>query len=169
VTLGGLAQWLVLAVALQRLGELALARRNTKKLLAAGGLESGAGHYWLIVGLHGGWLAAIFATIPPDAAVNWWLASTFALLQIGRIWVLASLGQYWTTRIITVPGAPLVRRGPYRWIRHPNYLIVAGEIALLPLAFGAWRIALGFSVANMALIAWRIRIEDRTLDSRRTA
>lgn len=169
MTLGGLAQWLVLAVALQRLGELALARRNTKKLLAAGGLESGAGHYWLIVGLHGGWLAAIFATIPPDAAVNWWLASTFALLQIGRIWVLASLGQYWTTRIITVPGAPLVRRGPYRWIRHPNYLIVAGEIALLPLAFGAWRIALGFSVANMALIAWRIRIEDRTLDSRRTA
>jgi methyltransferase len=119
--------------------------------------------------LHGGWLAAIFATIPPDAAVNWWLASTFALLQIGRIWVLASLGRYWTTRIITVPGAALVRRGPYRWIRHPNYVIVAGEIALLPLAFGAWRIALGFSIANMALIAWRIRIENRALDSRRAA
>ena len=169
MTGGGLAQWLVLAVALQRLGELALARRNSKNLLAAGGVESGAGHYWLIVGLHGGWLAAIFATIPPDAAVNWWLASTFALLQIGRIWVLASLGRYWTTRIITVPGAALVRRGPYRWIRHPNYVIVAGEIALLPLAFGAWRIALGFSIANMALIAWRIRIENRALDSRRAA
>jgi methyltransferase len=165
----GLAQWLVVAVAVQRLGELVLARRNTKNLLAAGGLESGAGHYWLIVGLHGGWLAAIFVAISPGAAVNWWLVGAFGVLQIGRIWVIASLGRFWTTRIITVPGAPLVRRGPYRWMRHPNYLIVAGEIAVLPLAFGAWRIALGFSLANMVLIAWRIRIENATLESRRTA
>ena len=165
----GLAQWLVLAITLQRLGELLLARRNTKNLLAAGGFEAGARHYKLIVGLHGGWLVAIFVAIPPGAAVNWWLVGAFAVLQIGRIWVIASLGRYWTTRIITLPGAALVRRGPYRWIRHPNYLIVAGEIALLPLAFGAWQIALGFSIANMALITWRIRVENRTLELRRTA
>jgi methyltransferase len=164
----GLAQWLIVAVAIQRLGELVLARRNTKNLLAAGGMESGADHYWLIVGLHSAWLAVIFVAISADAAVNWWLVSAFGVLQIGRIWVIASLGRFWTTRIITVPGAPLVRRGPYRWMRHPNYLIVAGEIAVLPLAFGAWRIALGFSLANMAVIAWRIRIENRALESRRT-
>jgi len=163
----GLAQWLIIAVALQRLVELLLARRNTKNLLAAGGLEIGAGHYKLIVALHGGWLVTIFATVPPGAAVNWWLVGAFLVLQAGRIWVIASLGRYWTTRIITVPGAPLVRRGPYRWLRHPNYTIVAGEIALLPLAFGAWQIALGFSIANLAVIAWRIRVEDRALESRR--
>lgn len=163
----GLAQWLVIAVALQRLAELWLARRNTKKLLAAGGWEAGAGHYKLIVGLHGGWMVTIFVAIAPDAPVHWWLIGAFAALQAARIWVIASLGRYWTTRIITLPGAPLVRRGPYRWIRHPNYLIVAGEIALLPLAFGAWEIALGFSIANLAVIAWRIKVEDRVLDPRR--
>ena len=169
MTPAGLAQWLVLAIALQRLAELAFARRNTKILLASGGREAGAGHYKLIVGLHAGWLAAIYLAIPPNAVVNWWLLGGFAVLQIGRIWVIASLDRYWTTRIVTVPSAPLVRHGPYRWIRHPNYLIVAGEIALLPLAFGAWRIALGFSIANLAVMVWRIRIEDRTLEPRRAA
>lgn len=165
----GLAQWLILAVALQRLGELLLARRNTKNLLAAGGRESGAGHYTLIVALHGGWLVAVFVAIPPETAGNGWLIAAFLVLQAGRIWVIASLGRYWTTRIISVPGAPLIRRGPYRWMRHPNYLIVAGEIALLPLAFGAWEIALGFSLANAAVLAWRIRIENQALETRRAA
>jgi methyltransferase len=165
----GLAQWLIVAVAVQRLAELLLARRNTENLLAAGGRETGAGHYKLIVALHGGWLVAIFLTVAPDATVNWWLIGAFAVLQAGRIWVIASLGRYWTTRIVTLPGAPLIHGGPYRWMRHPNYLIVAGEIALLPLAFGAWEIALGFSIANLAVTAWRIKIEDQALESRRAA
>jgi methyltransferase len=88
-------------------------------------------------------------------------------LQGWRVWVLSSLGRYWTTRIIQVPEAPLVRSGPYRLMRHPNYLGVALEIPLLPLAFGAWRLALTFGLANAALLCWRIRLEERTLAPRR--
>jgi methyltransferase len=88
-------------------------------------------------------------------------------LQGMRLWVIASLGPYWTTRIITLPNAALVRRGPYRYLRHPNYAVVIAEIAALPLAFGAWDIAVAFSALNAALIAWRIRVEDRILDPRR--
>ncbi len=90
------------------------------------------------------------------------------LLQLGRVWVVATLGPYWPTRIITLPKVPLVRRGPYRFVNHPNYLIVTGEIAVLPLAFGAWPIALVFSILNAALLFWRIRIENGTLTPRRT-
>jgi methyltransferase len=81
--------------------------------------------------------------------------------------VVASLGPYWTTRIITLPDAPLVRRGPYRFLRHPNYVVVAAEIAVLPLVFGAWPIALVFSLLNAVMLAWRIRIEEQALASRR--
>src|SRR5262249_24074026 len=95
------------------------------------------------------------------------LLAAFAILQGLRLWVLLSLGRYWTTRIITVPGAPLVRRGPYRFLRHPNYLVVAAEIAMLPLAFGAWVVAVVFSALNAALLAWRIALEDQALAPRR--
>jgi methyltransferase len=164
----GLPQAIVLLVALQRLAELALARRNTRRLLAKGACEIGAGHYPLFILLHGGWLVALFALTPADVQVLWPLVGLFALLQLGRIWVVASLGPYWTTRILTLPGAPLVRRGPYRLLRHPNYWIVTGEIALLPLAFVQWPLALVFSVLNAALLAWRIRVEDAALAPRRT-
>ncbi len=87
----------------------------------------------------------------------------FGLLQLVRLWVIASLGPHWTTRVIVQPGAPLVTRGPYRFLRHPNYAVVALEIPVLPLAFGAWRIALGFGLVNLALLAHRIRVEDRAL------
>ena len=117
--------------------------------------------------LHGAWLVAVFALVPPEAPVSWPLLALYGLLQVGRAWVLVTLGRYWTTRVITVPGAPLVRRGPYRLMRHPNYLVLAGEIAVLPLAFGAWEIALVFSLANAALLAWRIRVEDAALAPRR--
>lgn len=157
----------LLAVLAQRLAELIYARRNEARLKAAGGIEHGAGHYPLFVLLHAGWLVALWASIPAHAPANWWLLGGFAVAQLGRLWVLASLGRWWTTRIITLPGAPLVRRGPYRYVRHPNYLIVVAEIALLPLAFGAWGIALGFSLLNALLLAWRIRIEDRALADRR--
>ncbi len=159
----GPPQIAALLVAVQRLGELAYARRNTKRLMAAGAVEHGAGHYPLIVALHGAWLAALFALVPAEAPANWGLLGLYGLLQLGRLWVIASLGRRWTTRVIVVPGAPLVTRGPYRFLRHPNYLIVALEIPVLPLAFGAWQIALGFGLANLALLAQRIRVEARAL------
>ena len=88
------------------------------------------------------------------------------MLQPARLWVVLSLGRLWTTRVLSLPGAPLVRTGPYRWLRHPNYLIVTVEIAVLPLAFGAAAIAVAFSALNLALIARRIAIEDRALAPR---
>jgi len=159
----GLAQIVTLLVALQRLAELGYARRNARRLLAAGGVEHGAGHYPLFVALHGAWLAALFVLVPAEAPADWGLLGLYGLLQLGRLWVIASLGGRWTTRVIVVPGAPLVTRGPYRFLRHPNYLVVALEIPVLPLAFGAWQIALGFGLANLALLAHRIRVEERAL------
>ena len=99
--------------------------------------------------------------------MSWPLLGAFLLLQAARLWVIASLGRFWTTRVITLPGAPLVRRGPYRWLKHPNYLVVVAEIAVLPLTFGAWALALGFSLANAALLADRIRTEEKALAPRR--
>ncbi len=159
----GLAQIVTLLVALQRLAEVGYARRNARRLLAAGGVEHGAGHYPIFVALHGAWLVALFVLVPAEAPANWGLLGLYGLLQLGRLWVIASLGGRWTTRVIVVPGAPLVTRGPYRFLRHPNYLVVALEIPVLPLAFGAWHIALAFGLANLALLAHRIRVEQRAL------
>lgn len=163
-----LLQAVVLLVAVQRLAELLYAARNTRRLLRQGGREIGARHYPLLVLLHAAWLFALLVAVPADATVNWWLLVLFLALQLGRIWVIVSLGRFWTTRIITLPDTGLVRRGPYRVLRHPNYLIVALEIAVLPLAFGAWRIALAFSLLNLALLAWRIRVEESALAVRRS-
>ena len=162
----GLVQWIVVAVGLVRLAELALSHRNGSRLLARGGHEVGAGHYPLIVLLHAAWLAALFFCIPGTMVPNWLLLGSFLILQGLRVWIIASLGPYWTTRIITVPGEPLSRHGPYRWMRHPNYAVVTAEIAVLPLAFGAWPVALGFSLANAGVLAWRIAVENRVLDER---
>ncbi len=163
----GLPQVIVLLVAAQRLAELIYSRGNARRLLAEGGIEHGAGRYPLLVLLHAAWLVALFLLVPPEAAVSWLLIGAYLLLQAARLWVVASLGRFWTTRVIILPGVPLVHRGPYRWLKHPNYLVVAAEIALLPLAFGAWELALGFSLANAALLADRIRIEETALAPRR--
>jgi methyltransferase len=154
-------------VALQRLGELAYARRNTARLLAAGAHEAGRRHYPLFIILHGGWLAALVLGVPHGTQPDALLLCLFGLLQLARVWVVLSLGQYWTTRVIVPLDAPLVRKGPYRWLRHPNYAVVVGEIALLPLAFNSWPIAVMFSVLNLALLAHRTRIENRALAPRR--
>ncbi len=154
-------------VVLERLGALWYGHRNAKALLAQGGVEVGGGHYPLLVVLHAAWLGALVLFVPRDAPIDLVMLAFFVLLMAGRGWVLVSLGPYWTTRIITVPGAPLVRRGPYRYLRHPNYLIVALEIAVLPLVFDAWEIAAAFSALNLPLLAWRIRVEDRALADRR--
>jgi methyltransferase len=160
---------LVGLVALQRLAELAWAARNTRALRRAGAVEHGRGHYPLFPLLHAAWLIAILLAVPADAAPSPPALALFLVLQALRIWVILSLGRFWTTRVLTLPGAPLVRRGPYRLMRHPNYAIVAAEIALLPLVFGAWRIALVFSALDLALLLWRIRIEEAALAPRRPA
>ncbi len=163
----GAPQVIVLLVAAQRLAELIYSRGNARRLMAEGGIEHGAGRYPLLVLLHAAWLVALFFLVPPGAAVSWLLIGAYLLLQAARLWVVASLGRFWTTRVITLPGALLVHRGPYRWLKHPNYLVVAAEIAVLPLAFGVWELALGFSLANAALLADRIRIEETALAPRR--
>ena len=158
---------LLLFIVAQRLAELAWSARNTRRLLARGGREVGAGHYPLFVLLHGCWLAALALFVDADQplALPWLVA--FAILQAGRLWVIATLGPFWTTRIITVDDSPLCDRGPYRLFRHPNYLIVAGEIAVVPLAVDAIAIAIVFSLLNAALLGWRIRLEERALHDRR--
>lgn len=153
-------------VTLQRLMELVLARRNTRILIAHGGIEIGAGHYPLIVALHTAWLAGLWA-LAWNRSIDLALLGVFAGLQALRLWVLASLGERWTTRIIIVPGLPLVRKGPYRFLRHPNYLIVAAEILILPLAFGLIAYAVLFSMLNAVVLAVRIRTENRALQDER--
>ncbi len=158
---------ILLLVALQRLIEVVYAERNTRALLARGAVEIGRAHYPLIVLLHAAWLTAIVLLLPQDATIHWIPLAAFVLLQLARVWVIATLGPYWTTRIITLESAPLVRKGPYRFVRHPNYLVVAGEIAVLPLAFGEVTVAIVFTILNAAMLAWRIRQEDRALADRR--
>ena len=156
-----MAVLLLAAVTLERLAELVLARRNTAALLAQGAYEVAPGHYWLIVALHAAWLGGLWVmgwSAPIDLG---WLA-VFLMLQAGRIWVLGTLGRRWTTRIIVLPGAPLVTTGPYRFLTHPNYVVVIGEIAVLPLCLGLPWYALAFSIANAAVLWVRVRAEAAT-------
>jgi methyltransferase len=154
-------------VALQRLAELAWSDRNTARLRRLGAIEADAAGYPFFVLLHLGWLVCLALSVPAATRPYWPLLGLFALLQLGRLWVILSLGRLWTTRILTLPGVPLVRTGPFRWLRHPNYLVVMAEIAVLPLAFGAFAIAVVFSLLNLALIARRMSIEERALALRR--
>jgi methyltransferase len=160
------SQVAALLVGIQRLGELWLSRRNVRGLLAEGGHEIGAGHFPVLVAVHAGWLAAIAFATPADAPVYWPVIAAYLVVQAGRVWVIHTLGRYWTARVIDLPNAPLVATGPYRWLRHPNYVVVVLEVALLPLAFGAWEIALVFSAANFAVLAWRLRLENASIDRR---
>ena len=160
------AHWIILLVALQRLLEVAYASRNTRRLLARGAVEIGRRHYPLFMLLHTSWLAAILIFLPRPAPIHVLPLGLFVLLQFARIWIIATLGPYWTTRVITLPGAPLVRQGPYRYVRHPNYLVVICEIATLPLVFGEIAVAVVFSLLNAALLFWRIRIENTVLAQR---
>lgn len=158
---------LVGLLVLQRLIELAIARINTKRLMAEGAVEHGANHYPVIVALHTAWLVSLVVFIPADAIINPVLLAIFVALQLGRVWVLTSLGRYWTTRVITVPGRPLVKRGPFKLVRHPNYLIVEAELIVVPLIAGVWELAVVFGIANALVLAWRIRIEEQALAPRR--
>jgi methyltransferase len=162
MTVDPLAAVVLTLVVAERLGELAWARANTRRLIDAGGREHGAAHYPLIVALHAAWLAGL-VVLGHDRRPDPALLAVFGLVEVGRAWVLAALGRRWTTRIVVVPGERLVARGPYRLLRHPNYLVVAAEILLLPLAFGLPLFALVFSVLNAAVLAIRIKAEAAAL------
>ncbi len=156
----------VAIVVVQRIVELIYAERNTRRLLQRGAVEVAAGQHPFFIALHAAWLVSILVLVGPATVPNWWLLAAFFLLQLARLWVLRTLGPFWTTRIITLAGAPLIRTGPYRYVKHPNYVIVALEIAVLPLAFGSWTIALVFSILNAVLLAIRIFSEDKALAPR---
>jgi methyltransferase len=153
---------LLALVTAQRLGELVLARRNTARLKAQGAYEVAPGHSPLIVILHAAWLIGLWV-LAWNRPLNLPLAALFIVIEGLRIWVLTSLGARWTTRIIILPGVALVRRGPYRFIPHPNYTVVAAEILVLPLAFGLWAYALLFTALNAAILFVRIRAENAAL------
>ena len=149
-------------VTLQRLIELYIARRNTSRLLARGGFEVGSGHYPLMVIFHAAWLLGLWY-LAIKAEVIWPWLWAYVVVEAARGWIIAALGSRWTTRIIVVPGEELVDEGPYRYFRHPNYMIVAAEIFILPMAFGLYWYAIIFAVLNAGLLYWRIRSEDEAL------
>jgi methyltransferase len=153
-------------VTAERTLELWVARTNTRRLLAQGAQEHGARHYPLLVFLHAAWLAALWLLAPGRGIDMFWLA-IFVLLQAARIWIIVTLGPRWTTRIIVLPGTPLVRKGPYRLLDHPNYWVVVGEIAVLPLVFALPLVALVFTILNIVLLSIRIREENKALASHR--
>lgn len=155
-------------VTLQRLAELYIAHRNTRRLLAQGGFEVASGHYPLIVALHALWLAGLWY-LAIKADISWPWIWAYAVLEAARGWIIAALGSRWTTRIIVVPGETLVDAGPYKYFRHPNYLVVACEIFMLPMAFGLWWYALIFAAVNAGLLYWRIKSEDEALKPLRDA
>ncbi len=168
--MSGVAVFLILAVALvvlQRLLELALARHNERRARAKGAVERGRGHYPFIVGLHSLWLVSTLAEgllRGPELPVYWPVAlALFVLVQPLRYWAIFSLGESWNTKILVVPGAKLVRSGPYRYLDHPNYVVVVVEILTFPLIFGAWLTALVFTILNAAVLRVRIKEEDRAL------
>jgi methyltransferase len=163
-----LARGLLVAVAAERAVELLLSGRNARRLRRRGAIEAGRGHYPAMVAFHAALLAACAAEPallpgpwPPWAA--WGAAAGVLAAQGLRWWAVASLRERWTTRVLVLPGAPPVRSGPYRWLRHPNYLAVAAEVACLPLATGAWRTALAAAALDAWLLRVRIRAEERAL------
>jgi methyltransferase len=147
---------------LQRIAELWWARQNERRLFAAGGVEYGRSHLPLIVLVHAAWIVGMWA-LAYDHSVNLFFLALFVALQIARFWVLLTLGRRWTIRIIVVPGERLVVRGPYRFLSHPNYAVVAGEIVAVPLALGLPIYALVFSLLNAAVLAIRISAENAGL------
>jgi methyltransferase len=157
----------VALVALQRLAELSLSRRNECRLRARGAVERGRRHYPVMVTLHTLWLLSTLleGTLRGPGLSPYWSAPLvlFLLVQPLRYWAILSLGEHWNTRVLVVPGARLVRRGPYRYMRHPNYVVVVVEILSFPLIFGAWTTALVFTVLNALLLRVRVREEERAL------
>lgn len=161
-----LVTWLLLYIVVQRLGELVHANRNTKRLLGEGGVEHGADHYHYFIFLHSAWIAVIALLVDPQHIVHPAMLALFVGTQVLRVWTLASIGRWWTTRIISAPHFDRVKRGPYRYISHPNYLVVVLEIAIVPLMLGLPWVALLFSILNAILLRHRIGVENQVLGER---
>ena len=159
---------LIAAVALERLAELVISRRHERALRARGAVEAGAGHYPLMVAIHAALLFAAPAEVwlldrPFLPWLGWPMLALVAATMALRYWVIATLGERWTTRVLVLPAATLVAAGPYRFLRHPNYLAVAIEVVALPLVHTAWLTALSCGAANLLVLALRIRVEDAAL------
>lgn len=159
---------LVLLVAVQRLVELAVSKRHERSLRARGAVEAGAGHYPVMVALHTLFLVSCVAEVwllgrPFVPWLGWAALAVLAAAQGLRYWTISTLGERWTTRVLVPPGEPLETGGPFRYLRHPNYLAVALEIAALPLVHAAWLTAVVFSFANALLLRVRIGVEERAL------
>jgi len=163
----GAAQIAAFLILLQRGLEEIYSARNTRALLAAGGREFGSDYYPVVAITHLAWIAALFLIVPSDAPIMWPLLVLYLLLQVVRYWVIATLGRYWTHRIITLPQAPVVREGPYRYVRHPNYAVTIAETFLLPLAFGDAAVSVIFGCVWSAVLYYKILLEDRALAERR--
>jgi methyltransferase len=161
-----LAEFILGAVTAQRAGELVLSHYNTRRLMARGAVEVAPRHYPLMVAVHATWLISLWV-FGHEAPIDTPALMFYLVLQGLRFWVMRTLGPRWTTRIIVLAGEPLVRAGPYRYLAHPNYAVVAGEIAVLPLALGLPWLAALFTILNAAVLAIRIRAENRALDASR--
>jgi methyltransferase len=160
------AEVLLGLVTAQRAAELVLSNRNTRRLKARGAFEVAPGHYPLMVAMHAAWLVSLFV-FGHDQPLNLIALIVYLFLQILRFWVMRTLGARWTTRIIVLPGEPLVSAGPYRYLTHPNYAVVAGEIAVLPLVLGLPWVAVVFTMLNAGILFIRIRAENRALEAAR--
>ena len=158
----------VALVAAQRLLELRLSRRNERRVRRKGAIEYGRGHYPAMVGLHVLWMVStLFEGVlrEPGPPALWYVPlAAFLLVQPLRYWAILSLGESWNVRVLVIPGGRRLRRGPYRYLSHPNYLVVAVEVAAFPLIFGAWITALVFTALNAAFLYLRINAEERALE-----
>ena len=155
--------WVMLYVVISRLSELCLSHYNTKRLLQQGAQSHHDGHYKFIILCHAGWIISLLILTPMDSHANMLFLLLFIMVQILRYWVLWTLGRYWTTRIISLPNAPLVKKGIYRYIKHPNYMVVVLEFMLLPSIFAQYEIAIIFSLLNGCLLFYRIKCENKVL------
>ena len=158
--------FILVFVIIQRLVELLIAKRNEKSMLAKGAYEVGASHYPLMIMLHVSFFISFLVEVMYFKSIftpHYGLLLVFLLLQLLRVWCLVSLGTFWNTKIIILPGANVVVKGPYSYIRHPNYLVVCLEILVLPLMFQAYMTAISFTILNLIMLSVRIPIEEKAL------
>jgi methyltransferase len=163
----GPAQIAAILVLVQRGAEELYSQRNTRRLLAEGAHEEGRDYYPVVAVTHLAWIAAIYLLVAADAAISVPLLVAYVVVQVVRYWVIGALGRYWTHRIITVENAPVVRAGPYRFVRHPNYWVTIVETFLLPAVFGAYALGAIMGVVWTAVVLYKIRLEDGALAARR--
>lgn len=165
----GWPQIAALLVLLQRGAEELYSARNTRALLASGGREAGRDYYPVVATTHLAWIASVFCLIPASAPVSAGLVAVYAALTVVRYWVIGTLGRFWTHRIITLDQAPIVRGGPYAYIRHPNYAVTIAETLVLPAIFHAWALAVIMTAVWVAVLSYKIKLEDDALAARRVA